>query len=59
MKHAILAAASLAFFSAGAFASGVNDRGKLLLEQDFGTLRQSREGHQLLPVQTARSVTRP
>jgi quercetin dioxygenase-like cupin family protein len=38
MKHTILAAASLAIFAASASASDVNDRGKLLLEQDFGTL---------------------
>jgi hypothetical protein len=38
MKRAILAAASLALFSVSAFASDVNDRGKLLLEQDFDAL---------------------
>jgi hypothetical protein len=38
MKRAIFAAASLAIFSASALASDVNDQGKLLLEQDFGTL---------------------
>jgi quercetin dioxygenase-like cupin family protein len=38
MKHAILAAASLTLFSASALASDVNDQGKLLLEQNFGTL---------------------
>jgi quercetin dioxygenase-like cupin family protein len=38
MKRAIFAAASLAFVSASSLASDVNDQGKLLLEQDFGTL---------------------
>jgi quercetin dioxygenase-like cupin family protein len=38
VKRAILAAASLALFSASSLASDVNDQGKLLLEQDLGTL---------------------
>jgi|SRR5215469_1793389 len=60
MKRAILAAASLAIFSASASASDINDQGKLLLEQDFGTLTinkiDSGEIHfpkgQMVPVHT-------